>query len=124
GGGSLAGIVTFPQLTPGLADFFFRNAMAVDLGLAGGFTGRENSLVFINLRDAGGQPLSRLGDDKFTAALQRAAKAFGDIAKVTTARVEAHLMERAAFGQALGAAPVPALDRLRARRAAILAAPR
>lgn len=123
-GATLAASVAFPSLTPTLADFFFRNAIAVNIGLAGGFTARDNRLLFLNLRDAGGKTLSNLDDDRFAAGLRQAAKAFGEIAVVTTARADAHLVARDGFAGTLGAGPIPALERLKSRRDALLAAPR
>ena len=123
-GNTLAASVAFPSLTPTLADFFFRNAIGVNLGLAGGFTGRDNRLLFLNLRDVAGKPLSTLDDDDFAAALRRAAKAFGEIAVVTTARADAHLLAREAYAATLGPNPMPVLERLKSRRGELLAAPR
>lgn len=123
GGPVLAVNVGFPTLTPTLAEFFFRNAMAVNLGLAGGFTARDNRLEFINLRGADGQPLSGLDDDKFSAALRQAAKAFGDIATVTTTTVDARLVANDGYRAIIGDAGLPALDKLRHRRAELVAAP-
>src|SRR5215475_12972806 len=54
--------VAFQSLTPSLADYFFRTAIGVDRGLAGGFTARDNALLFINLRGADGRPASGLDD--------------------------------------------------------------
>jgi len=123
-GGTFAALVTFPSLTPTLADFFFRNAIAVNLGLGGGFTARDNRLLFLNLRDGSGKPLSNLEDDGFAAGLRQAAKAFGDIAVVTTARADAHLLARDAYAATLGQDPMPGLGRLKNRRGELLAAPR
>jgi hypothetical protein len=123
-GDTLAVSIAFPSLTPTLADFFFRNAMAVNLGLAGGYTVLDNRLIFINLRGADGQPFSKLDDQQFAAALHQAAKAFGNIAVVTTEQVNAHLIGRDAYAAALGPEQTAALEKLRARHAALVAAPR
>jgi len=123
-GGTFAAFVAFPSLSPTLADFFFRNAIAVNLGLGGGFTARDNRLLFLNLRDGSGKPLSNLEDDGFAAGLRQAAKAFGDIAVVTTARADAHLLARDAYAATLGQDPMPGLGRLKNRRGELLAAPR
>lgn len=116
GGDTLAASVQLPAVTPNLADHFFRHAAAVEAKLAGGFTARGNALVFLNLRDASGRPLSGLEDDAFVAALERAATAFGGIATVSRNRVSAKLIERDAYAGLLGPALVT-VERLRARRA-------
>lgn len=123
-GDTLAVYVAFPTLTPTLADFFFRNAMAVNLGLAGGYTARDSRLMFLNLRGSDGKPLSGLEDEQFAAALRQAAKAFGDIAVVTTRRVTAHLVARETYPTILEPEKLATLEKLRARRAALIAAPR
>jgi hypothetical protein len=108
--------VAFPSMTPNLADLFFRNAAVVEPKLAGGFTARGSTLVFLNLRGADGQPLSGLDDDGFAAGLQKATMGLGGLATVMTSRVSAKLVEREGYGALTG--PVQAaLDRLRARRA-------
>lgn len=116
GGDSLAVSVEFPSLTPNLADHFFRHAAAVEPKLAGGFTARGPALVFINLRGADGVPLSGLDDAAFRTALERAAGALGGLARVTSAPATALLVERDSYAVLLDTA-LPALERLRARRA-------
>jgi hypothetical protein len=122
-GPDLAVDVAFPSLTPTLTDFFFRTAIAVNRGLAGGFTARDNRLLFINLRGADGKPLSGLGDPQFAEALRTAAKAFGNIATVSTFRLEAHLVtgHDGAYKTVVGPTALPELDKLRTRRAALVA---
>ena len=116
--------VAFQSLTPSLADFFFRTAMGVDRGLAGGFTARDNALLFINLRGADGRPVSGLDDDRFEVALRTAARVFGaTITGVRTRRVEAHIVVKEGYAAAVGAAAVPELDKLRARRLVLVAVP-
>jgi hypothetical protein len=116
--------VAFQSLTPTLAEFFFRTAIGVDRGLAGGFTARDNALLFINLRGADGRPTSGLNDGRFEAALRTAARVFGTtITGVRTLRVEAHIAAKDGYAAAVGAAAMPELDKLRARRAALVAAP-
>lgn len=124
GDDTLAVFIAFPSLTPTLADFFFRNAMAVNLGLAGGYTAQDNRLMFLNLRGSDGKPLSTLEDAQFEAALRQAAKAFGDIAVVTTARVTAHFVVRESYAALLDPNKLASLEKLRARRAALISAPR
>ncbi|MBV8536053.1 MAG: hypothetical protein JO128_10700 [Alphaproteobacteria bacterium] len=125
GAPDLAVEVAFQSLTPTLADFFFRTAIGVDRGLAGGFTARDNALLFINLRGADGRPASGLADERFEAALRTAAKVFGTtITGVRPLHVEAHLVAKDGYAAAVGAAAVPELDKLRVRRAALIAAPR
>lgn len=117
--------IDFKSLTPTLTDFFFRQAIAVNRGLAGGFTARDNRLLFINLRGADGRPLSGLDDAHFADALRTAAKAFGGLVSVRTLHVEAHLVadENGAYAATVGAAARPTLDKLRERRATLVAAP-
>lgn len=117
--------VAFQSLTPTLAEFFYRTAIGVNRGLAGGFTARDNRLLFINLRGADNKPLSGLADDQFAAALTTAAKAFGSLVTVRTLHVEAHLVaaEGGHYATAVGAAALPELDRLHARRTALVGAP-
>lgn len=117
--------VEFATLTPTLTEFFFRQAIAVNRGLAGGFTARDNRLLFINLRGADGRPASGLDDEQFAAALRTAARSFGGLATVRPLHVEAHLVtgEDGAFAAAVGASALPGLDKLRTRRAALVAAP-
>jgi hypothetical protein len=116
--------IAFQSLTPSLAEFFFRTAIGADRGLAGGFTARDNALLFINLRRADGRPLSGLDDGRFEAALRTAAKVFGTtIAGVRPLHVEAHLVAKDGYATAVGAAAMPELDKLRARRTALIAAP-
>ena len=124
-GRDLAVDVDFKSLTPTLTEFFFRQAMAVNRGLAGGFTARDNRLMFINLRGADGKPLSGLDDAQFAAALQAAAKAFGALVTVHTRHLEAHLVtgEDGVYAAAVGPAALPVLGKLRARRAVLVAAP-
>ena len=124
GSDTLAVYIAFPSLTPTLADFFFRNAMAVNLGLAGGYTAQDNRLMFLNLRGSDGKPLSTLDDAPFEAALRQAAKAFGAIAVVTTARVTAHLVARESYAALLDPDKLASLEKLRVRRAALISAPR
>jgi hypothetical protein len=124
GGEDGAVAVAFPTLSPTLADFFFRNAIAVDAGLGGGFTARDDrQLLFINLRGADGKPLSGLDDAKFEAGLRKAAAAFGGIATITTMKVDAHLLAESGYGEALGGSAA-VLDPLRRRRDELVAAPR
>lgn len=113
--GALVAVVTLPNVTPNLADHFFRHAASVHPALGGGYTGRGNRLYFINLRGGDNAPFSGLGDDEFLAAMTRAAGAFGGLASVAAARVEARLVEREAYAALVGPAQA-ALDRLRARR--------
>lgn len=117
--------VEFKSLTPTLTDFFFRQAIAVNRGLAGGFTARDNRLLFINLRGADGRPMSGLDDTRFAEALRTAAKSFGGLATVHTRHLEAHLVtgENGAYAAAVGPAALPTLDKLHARRAALVATP-
>lgn len=117
--------VMFTSLTPTLTEFFFRQAMGVNRGLGGGFTAGDNRLLFINLRGPDGRPLSGLDDAQFLAALQTAAKAFGSLATVQPRRVEARLIARddGAYAAAARAAALAELDKLRERRAALIAAP-
>ena len=116
--------VAFQSLTPTLAEFFFRTAIGVNRGLAGGFTARDNALLFINLRGADGRPSSGLDDGAFEAALRTAAKVFGaTITGVRPLHVEAHLIAADGYAAAVGSAALPELDRLRARRAALVAVP-
>lgn len=117
--GSLVAIVRLPGVTPNLADHFFRHAASVHPGLGGGFTARGNRLMFINLRGSDGQPFSGLSDADFAAAMTRAAGAFGGLASVSTARVEAKLVEREGYAALIGGAAAT-LDRLRARRAELI----
>lgn len=116
--------VVFTSLTPTLTDFFFRQAVAVNRGLAGGFTARDNRLLFINLRGADGRPLSGLDDAHFADALRTTAKSFGGLATVRTLHVEAHLItgENGAYAAAVGPTALPVLDKLGERRAALVAA--
>lgn len=116
GDGSLMVAVTLPAVTPNLADLFFRNAAAVEPGLAGGFTARGNQLLFINLRGGDGKPFSGLDDERFAAALERAAGQFGGIASVSTSRVSARLVERADYPTLLESS-FATVERLKARRA-------
>lgn len=122
-GPDLAVDVAFSSLTPTLTDFFFRTAIAVNRGLAGGFTARDKRLLFINLRGADGTPLSGLDDAKFADALRTAAKAFGNIASVSVFRLEAHLIARGdgAYEAVVGPAALPELEKLRARRTELVA---
>jgi len=117
--------IAFQSLTPTLAEFFFRTAIGVDRGLAGGFTARDNALLFINLRGADGRPASGLDDGRFEAALRTAARAFGAaITGVRPLHVEAHLIAaKDGYAATIGAAALTELDKLRARRAALIAAP-
>lgn len=122
-GPDLAVDVSFRSLTPTLADFFFRQAIAVNRGLAGGFTAHDNQLLFINLRGADGKPLSGADDAQFANALRTAAKGFGNLATVSVFRLEAHLIAAAdgAYKSVVGPKALPQLDKLRARRAALVA---
>ncbi len=123
-GPDLAVEVAFQSLTPTLADFFFRTAIGVDRGLAGGFTARDNALLFINLRGADGRPASGLDDGRFEVALRTAARVFGTtITGVRSLPVEAHLVSKDGYAAAVGPAAVPELDKLRARRRALIAVP-
>jgi len=123
-GPDLAVEVAFQSLTPTLADFFFRTAIGVDRGLASGFTARDNALLFINLRGADGRPASGLDDGRFEAALRTAARVFGaTISGVRTLHVEAGLVPKDQYAGAVGPAALPELDKLRARRQALIAAP-
>lgn len=124
-GPDLAVDIAFPSLTPTLTDFFFRTAIGVNHGLAGGFTARDNRLLFINLRGADGKPLSGLDDAPFADALRTAAKAFGSIATVSTFRLEAHLItgRDGAYRTVVGPAALPELDKLRQRRTTLVASP-
>jgi hypothetical protein len=120
----LAVEIAFQSLTPSLADFFFRTAIGVDRGLAGGFTARDNALLFINLRGADGRPASGLDDGRFEAALRTAARVFGTtITGVRTLHVEAHLVSEDGYAAAVGLVALPELDKLRARRQALIATP-
>lgn len=124
-GPDLAVDVAFPSLTPTLEDFFFRTAIGVNRGLAGGFTARDNRLLFINLRGADGKPLSGLSDPQFADALRTAAKAFGNIATVSLFRLEAHLItgQDGAYKTVVGPTALPELDKLRQRRSVLAAQP-
>jgi hypothetical protein len=117
--------IAFQSLTPTLAEFFFRAAIGADRGLAGGFTARDNALLFINLRGADGRPASGLDDGRFEAALRTAARAFGAaITGVRPLHVEAHLIAaKDGYAATVGEAAVAELGKLRARRAALVAAP-
>ncbi len=122
-GGSLAVAVAFPSLTPTLADYFFRTAAGVDPALAAGFTAQDSRLLFINLRGSTRNPSDSLDDDHFTAGLRRAAAAFGGLATVTTGRVDAHLVSggEPEFRGRLNAGALPQLEKLKARRAELVA---
>lgn len=109
-------LVRFPAgtLTPGLAQRFFLAAAAEHEGLGGGYTAFGDTLLFLNLRDADGQPFSGLTDTGFAAALGRAAQRFPGAALTETGRADARLVAP------LPPTGHPALESLRARHAALM----
>jgi len=116
GGDTLAVTVSFPNLTPNLAAYFFQQASAAKPGLGGGFSTRGEKLWFINLRGPDGKPLGGLADAEFEAALKQAAQMLGGT--TATAKVDAHLALREQAVMPVRALPI--LERLRARRASLL----
>jgi hypothetical protein len=113
-GDCLVVAVELPGVTPNLADHFFRHAASVNPALASGFTVRGTRMLFVNLRGGDGKPLGGLGDAEFAAALKTAADNFGGMAKTSTGRAVAKLIEKEAY-RALVGATIGRLDRLRQR---------
>lgn len=77
-------IVDFPEgaVTPELAHAFFQHAASMSRGLGEGYTAFVEDLLFFNMRDDDGAPVSGLEDAAFIEAMRTVAAAFSG-AKVT-----------------------------------------
>jgi len=113
-GDSLAATLRFEDGAPTalLAHRFFRHAASVAAGLGGGYSTVGEQLVFINLRDASGTPVSGLDDEDFAAALNEAASTFANSVRLAgTKRVRTELVG-AAWGHSAGSEYVAMLATL------------